>query len=482
MGKKYSLKKSCIIILALYTITAVLFLALANRHIRYTPEKVCVVADNPEKDLGELMDGMSVMQTVHNAHRYISGVEAYFLTYGRENQGLVHMEILDVETGQVLAKQGIEAKSLGNGEWQSFELGQQIDISQLKGALGIRFVFDGSAESSAVTMTTQETAGTNNGQELIVNGERLEGRALCVRTLQFDDSQSMVWYLVILGGVWILLAVFCLWNIREEKKGRITAALKYVLMIEKYEFLIQQLVSRDFKTKYKRSVLGVFWSFLNPLLTMSVQYMVFSHIFKFQIPAYPVYLLTGVVLFNFFNEATTQAMGAITGNASLITKVYVPKYIYPVSKVFSTSINLLFSLIPLFLVAWITGRGIHWAYLMIPFGIVCFLIFVVGVSFFLSTAMVFFRDTQFLWGVFTLLWMYATPIIYPISILEGTFLYYFQKINPLYYYITFFRTIIIDGVSPTPFMYMICMGFAVLALGVGGMIFKKAQDQFILHI
>lgn len=187
-------------------------------------------------------------------------------------------------------------------------------------------------------------------------------------------------------------------------------------------------------------------------------------------------------MFNFFSEATTQAMNAITGNASLITKVYVPKYIYPISKVLSTSINLLFSLIPLFLVAWLTGRGIHWAYLMIPFGIICFLVFVVGVSFFLSTAMVFFRDMQFLWGVFTMLWMYATPIIYDISILEGTFLYSFQKINPLYYYITFFRTIIIDGVSPAPAMYVSCVLFALLALLIGGAVFRKAQDQFILHI
>ncbi|QNM07000.1 ABC transporter permease [Qiania dongpingensis] len=261
-----------------------------------------------------------------------------------------------------------------------------------------------------------------------------------------------------------------------------TAGLKFLYTLERYNFLLHQLVARDFKTKYKRSVLGVFWSFLNPLLTMGVQYVVFSRIFRFDIPAYPVYLLTGVVFFNFFTDATSQAMNAITGNASLITKVYVPKYIYPISKVLSTSINLLLSLIPLFLVAVITGQKITLAYLLIPFGVICFLTFVIGVSFILSTAMVFFRDMQFLWGVFTMLWMYATPIIYPVSLLEGTFLLTFQKINPMYYYMCFFRTIIIDGVSPEPTQYIMCLGFALAALLVGGLIFRKAQDQFVLHI
>ena len=480
MNKKNILKKYGMMVLAVYALAAVLVLVLAHHHIRYTPEQPCVIAENPEKDLGELVDGTSIVQTLSDTQKYLSGVEAYFLTYGRENQGSVRVEILDLSDESVAASSTCEVKSFGNGEWQSFELDHPVDVTQLKGQPGIRFVFENGTESNAVTMTTQAVSETD--QELWVNGERQDGRALCIKVIEYADSQNAVWYPVILGVVFLLLAAFCAWNIREEKKGKITVALKLVLMLEKYQFLLEQLVSRDFKTKYKRSILGVFWSFLNPLLTMAVQYMVFSHLFKFQIPAYPVYLLTGVVLFNFFNEATTQAMGAITGNASLITKVYVPKYIYPISKVLSTSINLLFSLIPLFLVAWITGRGIHWVYLMLPFGIITFLAFVIGVAFFLATAMVYFRDTQFLWGVFTLLWMYATPIIYPISILEGTFLYHFQKINPLYYYITFFRTIIIDGVSPAPMAYLICIGFAVLALAIGGAVFKKAQDQFILHI
>ena len=113
--------------------------------------------------------------------------------------------------------------------------------------------------------------------------------------------------------------------------------LKLIYTFKKYRFLMSQLISRDFKTKYKRSVLGVLWSFLNPLLMMIVQYIVFSNLFKFDIPYYAVYLLSGIVLYSGFSEMTTTAMTSITGNAALITKVYVPKYIYPISKVLSTA-------------------------------------------------------------------------------------------------------------------------------------------------
>ena len=109
--------------------------------------------------------------------------------------------------------------------------------------------------------------------------------------------------------------------------------MDYVNILKKYRFLLFQLVSRDFKTKYKRSVLGVLWSLLNPLMTMVVQYIVFSELFRWDIDNYAVYLISGIVLFSFFSEATNQALVSITGNAGLITKVYVPKYIFPVSKV-----------------------------------------------------------------------------------------------------------------------------------------------------
>lgn len=181
-------------------------------------------------------------------------------------------------------------------------------------------------------------------------------------------------------------------------------------MIKKYKFLLKQLVSRDFKTRYKRSVLGVFWSFLNPLLMMIVQYLVFSQLFKADIDNYPVYLLSGLVVFNFFNEAVGQALISIVGNASLITKVYLPKYVYPITKVLSSSINLLMSWIPLMIAAFITGEGFTKAYLMIPYILICLVIFTMGWGMIMAAGMTFFRDLQFLWGIISMIWMYMTPI------------------------------------------------------------------------
>ncbi|MCD2492143.1 ABC transporter permease [Lacrimispora sp. NSJ-141] len=481
MNKKYNLKKICAALLGIYVLCAFLFLFIADEQIKYTSVEQYAIAETPEKDLGELTDGISILQTFKSKHKYLNDVEGYFLTYGRENSGTVYLEVLDMSSNEVLAESSAAISELGNGEWQSFKLNKRINTAEIEnGIIGLRFTFKGSNEGSAVTMTTQSTKP--DGASLFVNGMEFENRSLCVKAIQSNDSSHAIWYPVALGIVFVFLLLFCGWNIRAERQGKLTWGLKFLYTVERYEFLLKQLISRDFKTKYKRSVLGVLWSFLNPLLTMGVQYVVFSRIFRFDVPAYPAYLLTGVVFFNFFTDATTQAMNAITGNASLITKVYVPKYIYPVSKVLSTSINLLLSLIPLFLVALITGTKITLAYFLIPFGLVCFLLFVIGISFFLSTAMVFFRDMQFLWGVFTLLWMYATPIIYPISLIEGTFLHPFQKINPMYHYVSFFRTIIIDGISPEPMQFILCFGFALAALLIGGLLFKKAQDQFVLHI
>ncbi|OCN00667.1 ABC transporter [Clostridium sp. W14A] len=257
--------------------------------------------------------------------------------------------------------------------------------------------------------------------------------------------------------------------------------LNVLIAIRKYRFLIHQLVSRDFKTKYKRSLLGVFWSFLNPLLMMLVQYYVFSTVFKSDIEYYPVYLLTGIIMFNFFSEACSMALTSILSNASLITKVYVPKYIYPLTRTLSSLVNLLISLIPLFVVILCSGVPITKAFLLFPFALLCLAIFSLGLGMLLAAGMVFFRDVQFLWGVVSMIWMYATPIFYPVSILPSKFSFVLS-INPLYYFLTFARTCIIGGISPEPIAYVQSFLFALGMLLIGVFTFKKTQDKFILYI
>lgn len=251
--------------------------------------------------------------------------------------------------------------------------------------------------------------------------------------------------------------------------------------IKKYKFLINQLVLRDFKTKYKRSFLGVLWSLLNPLLTMVVQYMIFSTLFRFDLPHYQVYLLSGIVMFNFFSEATNQAIISITGNASLITKVYIPKYVFPVTKVLSACINLVFSLIALYVIIILSGVKITWLHIFIPFALINMLIFTIGFSLILSSLMVFFRDMQFLYGVAIMLWNYITPIFYPESIIGPKFQWVLQ-LNPMYHFIRYLRNIILDNSMPTLKAHIICIIFSVGTLIIGSILFKKTENKFIFNL
>ena len=224
---------------------------------------------------------------------------------------------------------------------------------------------------------------------------------------------------------------------------------------------------------------------------MLVQYVVFSKLFDLRgmgITHYAIYLLCGIITWNGFSDCATQAMHAITGNASLITKVYVPKYIYPVTKVLSAGINLLLSMVPLLLVTLIYGLFndlyLTKAIFLIPIALLFVIVFTIGVGFLLSSLMVFFHDVEFLWGVFSMMWMYATPIIYGIDLLRGKaeWLVTLMEFNPMYHYVSFMRTIIIDGCSPALMEYVICGAFSLGMLLIGALVFKKTQDKFILYI
>lgn len=264
-----------------------------------------------------------------------------------------------------------------------------------------------------------------------------------------------------------------------------------------YSYLLKQLVSRDFKVKYKRSVLGVAWSVLNPLFTMMILNLVFSSLFGMSraegVKDYPIYLLSGIVLFNYFSEATNLSNGAIVTNFNLLTKVYIPKYIFPLSKVLSSAINMLFSLIALYLIFVIEillGKPVAFSptHFLLLFDIACFVIFTIGISLFLSAITVFFRDMFYIWGVIITAWNYLTPIMYPASMVtKAGFEYapimsFVFKINPLYYYVTYARTCILDNKVPSLAMHGACILIAVVFLIFGVLFFRSKQDKFIYHI
>lgn len=251
--------------------------------------------------------------------------------------------------------------------------------------------------------------------------------------------------------------------------------------LRRYSFLIRQLVNMDFKKKYKRSILGVLWSFLNPLLLMTIQHFVFSNIFRSSILYFAAYLIIGSISFNFFSEATGVILTSITGNSRLITKVYLPKYIYPLIKIISSVINLAISMIPLALVCFMTGVGFHKTTLLSLYFWMCLIIFSFSIGLILATLMVFFRDTQFLWHIFTMMWMYMTPIFYPENILPEKYKIVLL-LNPLYHFLKNIRLCILYGEFPPLVAYGQCLGFSLLALAIGSFIFAKNQDRFILYL
>lgn len=260
--------------------------------------------------------------------------------------------------------------------------------------------------------------------------------------------------------------------------------------LKKYKFLLSQLIMRDFKIKYKRSVLGILWSILYPLLMMSVMAIIFSNVFKYNMEGvnYLVYLMSGLIIFNFFSEATNNSLTSITGNATLINKVYIPKYIFPLAKALFAGLNFLFTLIPFILIILVTGNAVEGTkctiniyYLLIPFILLCALMFIVGVCYLLSTLTVFLRDVIYIWGIFLTIINYFTPIFYNITMLP-VYLQNILKLNPLYVYINSLREIILFNTPPTIYYLLYCFFSGFIVMIIGMFVFKKKQDKFIYYI
>lgn len=256
-----------------------------------------------------------------------------------------------------------------------------------------------------------------------------------------------------------------------------------IYSLKKYKFLLFQLVSRDFKVKYKRSVLGILWSLLYPVLTMTVMALVFSNMFKMSLPgvSYLVYLMSGLIIFNYFSEASNLAMSSVVANFSLINKVYIPKYIFPLSKCIFVGINFLLTLIPLYAIILLTGTGVNIYHLLLPYVFICLFLFTVGIGFILSTISVFLRDMFYIYGVVITLWTYLTPIMYDFNIIPDHLKPIFM-INPLYWIISFAREIILYGRIPSAEMWIFSIVSAVSVLIIGMVVFKKNQDKFIYYV
>ena len=247
--------------------------------------------------------------------------------------------------------------------------------------------------------------------------------------------------------------------------------------------LLVQLVKRDIRLKYRRSVLGYLWTIMNPLLIMLILTAVFSNLFRrYNIINYPVYVIVGRAVFDFFQHATTQGMWSIIGNASLIRKTYVPRYIFTLASVSSAAVDFVFSLGAVAIVMAVTRMMPSWHLLLLPFVIVQIYIFSLGSALFLAAATVFFRDVKYIYNALMLGWMFLSAIFYPASILPEKVLWFVSNINPMFIYIEQARCFILYGTMPSPQYLLAGVIWAFAAFVVGEETFRRTQDNFILYI
>jgi len=251
--------------------------------------------------------------------------------------------------------------------------------------------------------------------------------------------------------------------------------------IRKNQFLFQELVHRDFTKKYKRTILGIAWSVLSPLLSLLVMNLIFGALLGSSIEHYTIYLFSGQLIFSFFSDSTNEGMTSLLNNADIFTKVNVPKYLFLFSKNVSSLINFGITLMIYFLFVIVNGVPVTWKFVLLLYPVLCLVIFNLGVGLILSALYVFFRDIQYLYSIFTLLLMYMSAIFYSIEtfpqIGKNLFL-----LNPVYVYIRYFRKIVLEETIPTPQFHLIAAGYALLAFGIGCWIYKKKNHSFLYYV
>lgn len=258
-----------------------------------------------------------------------------------------------------------------------------------------------------------------------------------------------------------------------ETKNDIIQALK------QRKFLLKQLISRDFKGRYKRTVLGVMWSMLSPLIFFVVQALIFTFIFK-RTEHYITYLIVGNVVFHYFTDATTQGMFSITANAGIISKIKLPKEIFLYSKSISCFINFLMTLIIMFIVVAIDKMPFHPIFFALVIPMILLFFMNMGVSYILSAFHVFFKDTQYLYSIVTRILVYISAIFYSIELFPQNIQKLFY-LNPVYCYIDYFRTIIMEKQFPAWYVQVLCIIYPIVFIAIGKIIYKKYDKKFAFY-
>lgn len=251
--------------------------------------------------------------------------------------------------------------------------------------------------------------------------------------------------------------------------------------LKKHLFLFEELVKRDFKEKYKRTVLGMAWSILSPLLTLLIMKMVFTQFFGRNTPFYTTYLFSGNLVLSYFKESTRGGMTSLMNNASIFTKINLPKYMFILSRNVSAFVNFLLILVVYFFFCILDGITFGWHMLMLLYPLVCLVLFNLGIGMILSAMYVFFRDTSHLYDVFLTLLTYVSAVFYKTDgfapMIQRLFL-----LNPVYCYIRYFRLVVIDGLIPSGRYHLLCGFYALTAIGIGFLVYHKNNHKFLYYV
>ena len=254
-----------------------------------------------------------------------------------------------------------------------------------------------------------------------------------------------------------------------------------LLKLRQQNFLLEELVKRDFKRRYKRTILGIFWSILSPLLMLCVMALIFGHFFSKNTEHYIIYLFTGLVIFNYFTEATNEGMSSLMSNAGIFSKIYVPKYLFLISKNISSLINFCIIFIIYFIFMIFDDINFSWKFILLFYPICCIIIVNLGIGLILSALFVFFRDIQYLYRVFTQLIMYGSAIFYSIETFPEKVQYIFYA-NPIFACIDYCRSIVLYNNIPKLWLHLLLAGYALVLFGIGCWVYKKYNYKFLYYV
>lgn len=254
-----------------------------------------------------------------------------------------------------------------------------------------------------------------------------------------------------------------------------------LMRLRQHQFLFQELVKRDFTKKYKRTILGMAWSILSPLMSLLIMWLVFGKLLGNNVNHYAIYLFAGQLVFSYFSDATNLGMSSLVGNAGIFTKINIPKYLFLFSQNVSSLINFGLTLLIFFIFTAFDSIPFTWKFFLLLYPIFCLIVFNLGIGLILSALFVFFRDMQYLWGILTQLLMWLSAIFYTIDSYSWTVQCLFL-LNPIYLYIRYFRKIVIDGVIPSLEFHLLAAAYALIAFAVGAFMYKKYNQEFMYYV